>query len=90
MKIKIEDDFDGRIHEFEIPEDLYEKAYNQDDKAALYEIALIVDNTQELSDLPVVDMMSEAWDNGDGCELAGVWLDEYYEYDHDDKYDAWA
>ena len=90
MKITIEDDFDESIHEFEIPDELYDRAYAMGDKDALYEIAILIAGGQEMSDLPVLDMMSEAWDEGAGSELAGEWLDEYYNYNDDGKYDAWS
>ena len=31
-----------------------------------------------------------SWDDGYGEEKAGVWLDEYYDYDDDGRYDAWS
>ena len=90
MKINIVDDFDGKIHEFEIADELYEKVYVKEDKDALYELALFLESTQEVSDLPVVDMMEDAWADGDGSELAGEWLDDYYVDDDDGRYDAWS
>lgn len=90
MKINIVDDFDGKAHEFEIADDLYERVYAKRDKDALYELALIIESTREVSDAIVVDMMTDAWDDGEGSELAGGWLDEYYADDDDGRYDAWS
>ena len=90
MKLSILDEFDGVVHEFEIRDDLYEAAFNHNDKSALYEIAVIVESMQEVSDIPILDMMVEAWDDGYGDERAGAWLDEYYDYDDDGRYDAWS
>lgn len=89
MKIRIEDEFDGKVHEFEITDELYEKAFGNEDKDALYELALYLESTQEMSDIPIVDMMEVAWDEGDGSDLAGEWLKEYYA-DDDGRYDAWS
>lgn len=90
MKIKVEDSFDDSIHEFEISDELYKRAYLDGDKDALYEIAVFIDSKQEMSELPIVEMMEEAWDDGEGCELAGDWLDDYYSEDDSGRYDAWA
>ena len=90
MKIKIIDDFDDSVHEFDVADELYERAYNHDDKDALYEIALKISLLQEVSDLPIIDMMSEAWDDGEGSELAGEWLDDYYDNEDDGRYDSWV
>ena len=90
MKINIIDEFDGKVHEFEIADELYERVYTKGDKEALYELALFIESTNELSDIPVVDMMEDAWDEGEGSELAGEWLDDYYADDDDGRYDAWS
>lgn len=90
MKIIIEDEFDGIVHEIDISDELYERVYVNEDKDALYELAIYLESTHEVSDIPIVDMMEEAWDDGDGSELAGAWLDGYYENDDDGRYDAWS
>lgn len=90
MKIKITDEFDDSLHEFEISDELYNRAYNEGDKDALYEIAITIDSLQEMSELPIVDMMTEAWDDGNGSEAAGDWLDDYYNDDDSGIYDAWS
>lgn len=90
MKIKIIDEFDESVHEFDIANELYDRAYNHDDKDALYDIALSISLLQEMSDLPIIDMMSEAWNEGEGSKLAGEWLDDYYDNEEDGRYDAWA
>lgn len=90
MKMIIEDEFDEMTHEFEVPDDLYERAFNDNDKGALYEIASMIYSSMEVSDIPVLDMMTDAWDEGDGDERAGAWLDEYYADDDDGRYDSWV
>lgn len=90
MKIRIEDEFDGKVHEFEIADELYDRVYENEDKDALYELALYLESTQEMSDIPIVDMMEMAWDEGDGSELAGEWLEDYFTDDDDGRYDAWS
>lgn len=90
MKMIIEDEFDETTHEFEVQDDLYERAFNNNDKSALYEIAIMISATMEVSDIPVLDMMVDAWDDGDGDERAGLWLDEYYTADDDGRYDPWT
>lgn len=90
MKIRIKDDFDCAIHELEVADELYERACLKGDKDALYELAVYIESTGEVSDLPIVDMMEEAWDDGDGSELAGEWLDDYFAEDDDGRFDAWS
>ncbi len=90
MKVEIIDDFDDSVHEFDIPDELYNKVYGINDKDALYEMAILIDSKQEMSDLPIIDMMEDAWDEGEGSVLAGDWLDEYYSCDDDGRYDAWV
>ena len=53
-------------------------------------MAILIDSKQEMSDLPIIDMMEDAWDEGEGSVLAGDWLDEYYSCDDDGRYDAWV
>lgn len=89
MIIDVLDEFDDSVHEFDISDELYDMAFNGKDLDALFEIAEFIYNTGEVSDLPVLDMMSEAWDDGEGSERAGIWLDDYYEEDDDGRYDAW-
>lgn len=90
MKMIINDEFDETTHEFDVPDDLYERAFDDNDKSALYEIAIMIDSTMEVSDIPILDMMVDAWDDGKGDDRAGVWLDEYYADDDDGRYDSWA
>lgn len=49
---------------------------------------LINDSSNGLSFPAILDIIYEAWDDGDGSEAAGEWLKECA--DDDGRFDAWS
>lgn len=88
MKKTFYDEYEEQDFEIEIPDDLYKKAYEENDYDALYEVAIILETETEISLAAVADIMEEAYADGKGSQNAYEWLEDYH-YD-DGRYDAWS
>lgn len=88
MKKVFHDEFEERDFEVEIPDELYKKAYEDNDYDALYEIGIILETETEISMAVVADIMEEAYADGEGCDDAYDWLLDYRS--DDGRYDAWS
>ena len=88
MKKTFYDEYEERDFEVEIPDELYKKAYEDNDFNALYEIGIILETESEISLAVVAEIMEEAYANGEGSGDAYEWL---LDYRHPDGgYDAWS
>ena len=88
MKKIFHDEYEERDFEVEIPDELYKKAYEDNDYDALYEIGIILQTETEISFAVIADIMEEAYADGEGCEDAYDWLLDYHQ--PDGRYDAWS
>lgn len=88
MKKTFYDEYEEQDFEVEIPDDLYKKAYEENDYNALYEIGILLETETEISLAAVADIMEEAYADGKGSQDAYDWLEDYH-YD-DGRYDAWS
>ena len=88
MKKTFHDEYEEQDFEVEIPDELYKKAYEENDYDALYVIGIILETETEISLAVVADIMEEAYADGVGSKDAYEWL---LDYRHPDgEYDAWA
>lgn len=88
MKKSFYDEYEERDFEVEIPDELYKKAYEDNDYDALYEVGIILETETEISLAVVAEIMEEAYADGEGSEDAYEWL---LDYRHPDGgYDAWS
>ena len=88
MKKTFYDEYEERDFELEIPDDLYKKAYEENDYDALYEIGILLETETEISLAVVADIMEDAYADGEGSADAYEWL---LDYRHPDgQYDAWS
>ncbi|MBR5663994.1 MAG: hypothetical protein IKX01_04590, partial [Bacteroidales bacterium] len=61
MKKTFHDEYEEQDFEVEIPDELYKKAYEDNDYDALYEIGIILETETEISLAVVADIMEEAY-----------------------------
>lgn len=88
MKKTFHDGYEEQDFEVEIPDEIYKKAYVENDPDALYEVGIILETETEISLAVVADIMDEAYADGEGSQDAYEWL---LDYRHPDGgYDAWA
>lgn len=88
MKKTFHDEYEEQDFEVEIPDEIYKKAYVENDPDALYEVGIILETETEISLAVVADIMDEAYADGEGSQDAYEWL---LDYRHPDGgYDAWA
>ena len=88
MKKIFHDEYEERDFEVEIPDDIYRKAYEQNDYDALYEVGIILETETEISMAVVADIMEEAYADGEGSQDAYEWLMDYRS--DDGRFDAWS
>ena len=88
MKKTFHDEYEERDFEVEIPDDIYRKAYEQNDYDALYEVGIILETETEISMAVVADIMEEAYADGEGSQDAYEWLLDYRS--DDGRFDAWS
>lgn len=88
MKKTFYDEYEEQDFEVEIPDDLYKKAYEENDYNALYEIGILLETETEISLAVVAEIMEEAYADGKGSQDAYDWLEDYH-YD-DGRFDAWS
>ena len=88
MKKIFHDEYEERDFEVEIPDDIYRKAYEQNDYDALYEVGIILETETEISMAVVADIMEEAYADGEGSQDAYEWLLDYRS--DDGRFDAWS
>lgn len=88
MKKTFHDEYEEQDFEVEIPDEIYKKAYVENDPDALYEVGIILETETEISLAVVADIMDEAYADGEGSQDAYEGL---LDYRHPDGgYDAWA
>lgn len=88
MKKTFYDEYEGRDFEADIPDDLYKKAYEENDYDALYEVGIILETETEMSFAAIAEIMEKAYADGKGSDDARYWLEDY-RYD-DGRFDAWS
>ena len=88
MKKTFYDPYEERSFEVEIPDELYKKAYEDNDYDALYEIGVILETETEISLAVVASIMEESYDDGRGSDDARYWLEDYRS--DDGRFDAWS
>ena len=88
MKKTFHDEYDEQDFEVEIPDELYKKAYEENDFDALYEVGIILETETECSLALVADIMEEAYADGEGSDDARYWLEDYRS--DDGRFDAWS
>ena len=88
MKKTFYDPYEERNFEVEIPDELYKKAYENNDYDALYEIGVILETETEISLAVVASIMEEAYADGEGSDDARYWLEDYRS--DDGRFDAWS
>ena len=88
MKKTFYDEYEERDFEVEIPDDLYKKAYEENDYDALYEIGIILETETDISFAVIADIMEEAYADGKGSDDARYWLEDYRS--DDGRFDAWS
>ena len=88
MKKIFHDEWEEQDFEVEIPDDLYRRAYSENDFDAMYEVGIILETETEISLAVVADVMEEAYADGRGSADAYEWLRDYHT--DDGAYDAWS